>query len=145
MKKIFAAIIAIAILYSIAVPCFASENEIWEIYGDERSGSITVDNRTAAYNGVAYAVLYCQPNDASVTFIQATSYIQKFVNGNWVTMTLEDGNTQWVDYASNRYMNLSVEQALTAGRGDYRITTTFAIYFYGVGNTYKTATCYFTY
>lgn len=147
MKKIFAAILAIALLCSISPQiCMAIESDlISNTVVPIADADVITRNAMGISQGVAYITLFCDPNDASVNFIQATSYIEKYVNSQWVTMTLENGGTQWTNVVGSNTMNLPVEQKITMGTGQYRITTTFAIYYIGVGNKYKTATYTATY
>lgn len=143
MKKIFSAILVIALLCTMMTPiCFAAENEnYWSVITGTKHADVNAETGANVYNGTAYITLYCQPNDASVNFIRATSYIDKNNNGQWTRMELENGDTEWVNYASSSSMNLSVQQKLTAGKGEYRITTEYAIYYIGVGYEYVTVSC----
>lgn len=147
MKKIFAAILIIAMLCSTMAPtCLAANNdECWEIIAEPASSENIVRNTTGIYNGIAYIQLYCKTNNSSVISITATSRIEKKVGNQWVVMPLENGDTEWTNTASGNSMNLSVEQRITTGTGTYCVTTTFAIYYIGIGTRYETATYETTY
>lgn len=147
MKKIFTAILIIAMLCSTMAPtCLAANNdECWEIIAEPASSENIVRNTTGIYNGIAYVQLYCKTNNSSVISITATSRIEKKVGNQWVVMPLENGDTEWTNTASGNSMNLSVEQRITTGAGMYCVTTTFAIYYIGIGTRYETATYETTY
>ena len=139
MKKIFVAILVIALLCS-PVCLAANDDNHWEIIVEPASSENIVKNTTGIYNGIAYIQLYCKTNSSTAISITATSYIEKLVGSQWVVMPLENGDTEWTNTVSGNSMNLSVEQRITTGAGRYRVTTTFAIYHIGVGMRYETAT-----
>ena len=142
MKKIFAAILVIALLSSAMAPaCFAAENDVvWTIIAEEKATTINATNTMIIIDGIAHITLYCKPSGATATYIQATSYIEKQVGSQWVVMPLENGDTQWSNITSSTTMNTLVTQKLTTGTGTYRVTTNYVVYLAGIGNRPATAT-----
>ena len=88
----------------------------------------------------AYISLQCDSGNSATTYIQATSYIEKLVGGQYVKIPLESGQTQWTNTASGDFMSLTITQKILTGAGQYRITTQNLIHNPNTGNQVKTAT-----
>lgn len=145
MRKIVSLVLIIFIIASCGFNAFATNySSFVEI--DRSLGLITDSFMTASVNstGLVQITLYCDSESAATYRIKSTSYIEKLTNGNWVRMTLEDGSTFWINNANGKYMDLVVEQQLTAGKGQYRITTQFEV-ISGMGSESSTHTSTVTY
>lgn len=95
-------------------------------------------------SGTAYITLNCYSESAATYRIAANCYIEKYTNGNWVRMRLEDGTTYWIVNSGSKTMDQISEQKLTAGKGLYRVTATFSV-ISGMGTESVTRTSSFTY
>lgn len=142
MKKILAFVLMLSLLCSYTTICYALCPETTDAndFITFTSGVITRSTiQLDADAGVIEIRLQCETSSAATYRTQAVSYIEKFVNGSWVLMTLNNGATSWENHAGTS-MDITVEQPVTMGSGQYRVTTNFTAYTFGEGNSYASNT-----
>lgn len=124
MKKIIAIFLVFALCSSVLlVPAWARSEEVAAPYYANASSaqtSLTIDE-----NGKASILVYCL-GSTSVKSIQATTYLEKKVNGNWLRVDIDQPDDQWVSTTSLRIFSVTRTQDLTS-KGTYRAVTVFVV------------------
>ena len=140
MKKILTSILVMALLCStLSTYAFAATNN-GDITVVPNAATVYAEVTMSIIGNTAYISLQCDSGNSATTYIQATSYIEKLVGGQYVKIPLENGQTQWTNTASGDFMSLSITQKILTGAGQYRVTTQYLIHNPSTGNQVKTAT-----
>lgn len=125
MKKALSAFLALALCFSVfhtTASAAVEDNAIMPRYTN-----ITVANVTLAINdsGLATVKSTCTAR-LGTTWIRATTYLEKKVNGVWTRVDILSTDDQWVTMINTRVFSVTKSHQLTS-RGTYRAVTTFDV------------------
>lgn len=125
MKKVLSIFLALTICFSILsvpalasveddaiMPCYTNATMARVILGIDDSGLATVTSSCTAIAGT--------------TWIRATTYLEKKVNGTWTRVDILSTDDQWVTMINKRVFSVTKTHQLTS-RGTYRAVTTFDV------------------
>lgn len=136
MRRFIAFVLIVALL-GVQV-CFASDYDVMPCYEIARNVNTTL---TISTSGLATVKVYAIAPSGAI--IQATTHLEKYVNGNWEQVDLGITPNYWYDTGT---MALSKSHALSlSSAGQYRAYTTYVITYQGSTETIiKTATAIYT-
>ena len=137
MKKSISVFLALALCFSIlSAPASAAaeDNAIIPRYTNATVAEVTmaIDN-----SGLA-TIKSCCTAIPSTTWIRATTYLEKKVNGTWTRVDILSTDDQWVTMINTRVFSVTKTHQLTS-RGTYRAVTTFDV----IAGTTETITVIF--
>ncbi len=137
MKKLISVFLALALCFSVfSAPASASvENNPVE----PRYTNATVAEVILAIDdsGLATVNSYCSAIPGT-TWIRATTYLEKKINGVWTRVDILSTDDQWVTMINTRLFSVTKTHQLTS-RGTYRAVTTFDV----IAGTTETITVMF--
>lgn len=125
MKKIISAFLALALCFSVlSAPASAAvdDNAIVPYYTNATTARVTLaidDTGLATISSSCTAI-------PSTTWIRATTYLEKQVNGTWTRVDILSTDDQWVTMINTRVFSVTKTHQLTS-RGTYRAVTTFNV------------------
>lgn len=125
MKKFISVFLALALCFSIlsAPASAAGENDpITPRYTNATVAKVVLsidDSGLATINSSCTAI-------PGTTWIRATTYLEKKVNGTWTRVDILSTDDQWVTMINTRVFSVTKTHQLT-GRGTYRAVTTFDV------------------
>lgn len=124
MKKSISVFLALALCFSVlGAPASAAENDaIMPYYTNTTSAQVTLainDSGLATINSTCTAKF-------GTTWIRATTYLEKKVNGTWTRVDILSTDDQWVTMINSRVFSVTKTHQLTS-RGTYRAVTTFDV------------------
>ena len=137
MKKFISVFLALALCFSVlGAPASAAveDDAIMPRYTNATMAQVTlvIDD-----NGLATINSYCSAIPGT-TWIRATTYLEKKVNGTWTRVDILSTDDQWVTMINTRVFSVTKTHQLT-GRGTYRAVTTFDV----IAGTTETITVMF--
>ena len=125
MKKLISVFLALALCFSVfsAPASAAAENNSIE----PRYTNATVADVTLGINnsGLATVTSTCTAIPGT-TWIRATTYLEKKVNGVWTRVDILSTDDQWVTMINTRLFSVTKTHQLTS-RGSYRAVTIFDV------------------
>lgn len=125
MKKLISVFLALALCFSVlgAPASAAVENDpIMPRYTNATVVHVTlvIDD-----SGLATIKSTCTAKSGT-TWIRATTYLEKKVNGTWTRVDILSTDDQWVTSINTRVFSVTKTHQLTS-RGTYRAVTTFDV------------------
>lgn len=125
MKNVLSFFLALSLCFSIfSTPASASteNNAVMPRYTNT-----TIAQVTLAIDGSGLATIdsYCTAIPGT-TWIRATTYLEKKVNGTWTRVDIMSTDDQWVTMINTRVFSVTKTHQLTS-RGTYRAVTTFTV------------------
>lgn len=137
MKKTISVFLALALCFSVlGTPASAAidDNAIVPYYTNATVARVTL---AIDANGLATVNSYCSAIPGT-TWIRATTYLEKKVNGTWTRVDILSTDDQWVTMINTRVFSVTKTHQLTS-RGTYRAVTTFDV----IAGTTETITVMF--
>ena len=137
MKKLISVFLALALCFSIfSAPASAAveDNIIMPYYTNATVAEVTLainNSGLATINSSCTAI-------PGTTWIRATTYLEKKVNGTWTRVDILSTDDQWVTMINTRVFSVTKTHQLTS-RGTYRAVTTFDV----IAGTTETITVMF--
>ena len=137
MKKVLSVFLALALCFSVlcAPASAAVENDpITPRYTNATVAEVVLainDSGLATVNSSCTAI-------RGTTWIRATTYLEKKVNGTWTRVDILSTDDQWVTMINTRLFSVTKTHQLTS-RGTYRAVTTFDV----IAETTETITVMF--
>lgn len=124
MKKLISVFLALALCFSVlGAPASAAEdNAIMPRYTNATVADVILvidDTGLATISSSCTAI-------PSTTWIRATTYLEKKVNGTWTRVDILSTDDQWVTMINTRVFSVTKTHQLTS-RGTYRAVTTFDV------------------
>lgn len=124
MKKFITVFLAFALCFSIfQVPTLAVESEaITPRYTYATVAEVTLvinDSGRATISSACTAI-------PGTTWIRATTYLEKKVNGTWTRVNIMSTDNQWVTMINTRVFSVTKTHQLTS-KGSYRAVTIFDV------------------
>lgn len=124
MKKLISVFLALALCFSVlGAPASAAEdNAIMPRYTNATVADVILvidDTGLATISSSCTAI-------PSTTWIRATTYLEKKVNGTWTRVDILSTDDQWVTMINSRVFSVTKTHQLTS-RGTYRAVTTFDV------------------
>lgn len=125
MKKLISAFLALALCFSVfSAPASAAveDNAIMPCYTNATVAEVilAIDD-----SGLATVNSYCSAIPGT-TWIRATTYLEKKVNGVWTRVDILSTDDQWVTMINTRLFSVTKTHQLTS-RGSYRAVTIFDV------------------
>lgn len=125
MKKAISVFLAFALCFSaLGAPVWATgeDNTIMPRYTNATMAQVTL---TITDSGLATISSSCTAIPGT-TWIRATTYLEKKVNGTWTRVDILSTDDQWVTMINTRVFSVTKTHQLTS-RGTYRAVTTFDV------------------
>ena len=125
MKKFISIFLALALCFSIfSAPASAAaeDDSIIPYYTNATVAEVTLVINDA---GLATIRSNCTAK-LSTSWIRATTYLEKKVNGVWTRVDILSTDDQWVTMINTRVFSVTKSHQLTS-RGSYRAVTTFDV------------------
>lgn len=125
MKKFISVFLAFALCFSVlGAPVSASveDDTITPRYTNATVAQVTLvidASGLASINSTCTAI-------PGTTWIRATTYLEKKVNGTWTRVNIMSTDNQWVTMINTRAFSVTKTHQLTSG-GSYRAVTTFDV------------------
>lgn len=125
MKKVLTIFLAIVICFSaLSVPVLAAveDDAIMPCHTNATVAQVTLvinDNGLATINSTCTGI-------PGTTWIRATTYLEKKVNGVWTRVDILSTDDQWVTMINTRVFSVTKTHQLTS-KGTYRAVTTFDV------------------
>lgn len=125
MKKLISVFLALALCFSVfSAPASAAaeDNEIMPCYTNATVAQVTMvidDNGLATIRSNCTAI-------PGTTWIRATTYLEKNINGAWTRVDILSTDDQWVTMINTRVFSVTKTHQLTS-RGSYRAVTIFDV------------------
>lgn len=137
MKKLISVFLALALCFSVLgapTSATAEDNAIMPRYTNATVAQVSLainDSGLATISSSCTAI-------PGTTWIRATTYLEKKVNGTWTRVNIMSTDNQWVTMINTRVFSVTKTHQLT-GRGTYRAVTTFDV----IAGTTETITVMF--